>query len=257
VQTYDQPEALGKPLVGSLAAHGALVGLFVLAGFVQFPKNTWGSEHASSGSVGVNMVPSIPIPRNPGPKNPLANDTDNPAPQEVTPVKAKPLPVVKAPEPDAVALRDLREKPKKTAPKPPPSAVYKPMSYQSNQVYSRTPQAMSSPMYGMQGAGGIDIGPASVLGSRFGAYVDLMRQRIAQHWNTGDVRALPSQKCRISFTIARNGAISDIQITQPSGSYLLDTSAKRALLDSNPLPELPAAYSGSSVPVELWFQLKQ
>jgi TonB family protein len=255
VQTYDQSEALGKPLAGSVLAHGALVGLFVLSGFVKFPGNTWGSEHASSGSVGVNMVATIPIPRNPGPKNPLANDTDNPAPQEVTPVKAKP--VEKAPEPDAIALRDHREKPKNTAPKPPPVAVYKPMAYQANQVYSKAPQAMSSPLYGMQGAGGIDIGPASVLGTRFGAYADLMRQQISRHWNTADVRALPTQRCKISFTIARNGAIGDIQILQPSGSYLLDTSAKRALLDSNPLPALPAAYSGNSVPVELWFQLQK
>jgi TonB family protein len=131
------------------------------------------------------------------------------------------------------------------------------MAYQTNQIYSKAPQAVSSPLYGMQGSGGIDIGPASILGNRFGAYVDLMRQRISQHWNTGDVRGSSTQRCGISFTIARNGAVSNVQITTPSGNYLLDTSAKRAILDSNPLPELPAQYSGSSVPVELWFQLKQ
>jgi len=255
VQTYDQRDPIGKPFAGSLLAHGALAGLFAVSGYLHLSNKNWGSEHASSGSVGVNMV-TIPIPRNEGHINPLANDTDNLAPQEVTPVKAKP--VVKAPEPDAIALRDPREKPKKNSPKPqPPAATFRPMQYQSNQVYSKSPQAVSSPMYGMQGSGGIDIGPASVLGTRFGAYVDLMKQRISQHWNTADVRAQASQKCAVSFTIARNGTVSNIQITQPSGSYLLDTSAKRAILDSNPLPELPAQYSGSSVPVELWFQLKQ
>ena len=54
-------------------------------------------------------------------------------------------------------------------------------------------------MYGIQGAGGIDIGPASVLGTRFGAYVDLMRDRISQHWNTASVHSLPSQKMRGQF----------------------------------------------------------
>jgi protein TonB len=200
------------------------------------------------------MVPTIPIPRNEGHINPLANDTDNLAPQEPTPVKAKP--VVKAPEPDAIPLRDLKEKLKKVSPKPPPPVnEFKPMQYQSNEVYSKSPQAVSSPMYGMQGAGGIDIGAASVLGTRFGAYVDLMRQRISQHWNTSDVHG--AQKVGVSFTIARNGAVSNVHISQPSGNYLLDTSAKRAILDSNPLPELPAQYNGSSVPVELWFQVKQ
>jgi protein TonB len=84
-----------------------------------------------------------------------------------------------------------------------------------------------------------------------------MRRQISQHWNTADVRAAPSVRCGVSFTIARNGSVSNVQISQPSGNYLLDTSAKRAILDSNPLPSLPAQYSGSEVPVELWFQLKQ
>lgn len=252
----DQRDPIARPLAGSLITHAAIAGIFVVSGFVHFSDKTWGSEHASSGSVGVSMVSTIPIPRNEGHINPLANDTKSLAPQETAPEKAKP--VVKEPEPDAIALRDLRAKPKKVAQKPqPPANVFKPMQYQSNQVYSRTPQAVSSPMYGMQGAGGIDIGPASVLGSRFGAYVDLMRQRISQHWSTSDVHAGPSQKCGVSFTIARNGAVSNVQISQSSGNYLLDTSAKRAILDSNPLPALPAQYNGSSVPVELWFQVKQ
>jgi TonB family protein len=116
---------------------------------------------------------------------------------------------------------------------------------------------MNSPLYGMHGAGGIDIGPASVLGDRFGAYVDLMRDRISQHWNTADVRASASQKCAISFVISRDGTVSNVQVAQASGSYLLDNSAKRAILDANPLPSLPAQFSGSQVPVTLWFQLRQ
>jgi protein TonB len=251
-----QTDSLQRPLAGSLVTHAVIVGLVAASGYLHLTDKTWGSEHASSGSVGVSMVPNIPIPRNEGPLNPVANDTKNPAPQEVTPVKAKP--VVKAPEPDAVPLRSLREKPKKVADKPqPPANTFKPMKYQANQVYTKTPQSMSSPMYGMQGSGGIDIGPASVLGTRFGAYVNLMRSQIAQHWNTSGMNAAPNVRCGVSFTIARNGSVSNVQITQPSGNYLLDTSAKRAILDSNPLPSLPTQYSGSEVPVELWFQLKQ
>jgi protein TonB len=202
------------------------------------------------------MVSSIPIPRNQGPVNPVANDTKNLAPQEVTPVKAKPA--EKAPEPDAVPLRNLREKPKKVAERPqPPANTFKPIPYQANQVYTKTPQSMSSAMYGMQGSGGIDIGPASVLGTRFGAYVNEMRRQISQHWNTAGMNTAPNVRCGVSFTIARNGSVSNVQISHPSGNYLLDTSAKRAIFDSNPLPPLPAQYSGSEVPVELWFQLKQ
>jgi protein TonB len=109
----------------------------------------------------------------------------------------------------------------------------------------------------MQGASGIDIGPASVLGNRFGAYVDLMRDRISQHWNTASVHSLPSQRCAVRFTIARNGTVTDVQVSQPSGDYLLDTSAKRAILDANPLPPLPREFERNDATVELWFQLKQ
>jgi TonB family protein len=132
-----------------------------------------------------------------------------------------------------------------------------PEPYKSNQVPSHIPQAANTPMYGIQGSGGIDIGPASVLGSRFGAYVELMRDRISQRWNTASVHSLPSQKCAVSFTIARNGTVTNVQVTQPSGDYLLDTSAKRAVLDANPLPPLPPQFERNDATVELWFQLKQ
>jgi protein TonB len=112
-------------------------------------------------------------------------------------------------------------------------------------------------MYSMKGAGGIDIGPQSVLGTRFGAYVDLMRERVAQHWNTADVRALPSQKCGVTFTIARDGSVSNVQVADPSGNYLLDTSAKRAVLDASPLPALPREFPRNDATVELWFQVQK
>jgi protein TonB len=252
----DEREPLGKAFIGSLATHAGIVAAVLAMGYFHLTDN-WGSEHASSGSVGVSMVKTIPIPRNEGPKNPLANDTHNIVPQKVEPV-AKPKPEVKMPDPKAIALPDRVEKPKKPTPKQEAKAFAPQVAtYQPNQVYSKTAQAMNSPLYGMQGAGGIDIGPASVLGDRFGAYVDLMRRRISDKWNTADVRATPSQKCAISFVIARDGTVSNVQVATPSGSYLLDNSAKRAVIDASPLPGLPAQYNGSTVPVTLWFQLRQ
>ena len=176
-------------------------------------------------------------------------------PQAPAPVKPKPLP--KAPPKDAIEIPDKLAK-KKVSPRQTSNVLYRPpVEYKSNQVFSNTPQATSSPMYGIQGAGGIDIGPASVLGTRFGAYVDLMRDRISQHWNTADVRAAPSQQCAITFTIARNGTVTNVQVSQPSGNYLLDTSAKRAVMDANPLPALPAEFDRNDATVELKFQLRQ
>jgi protein TonB len=248
---------LGKALAGSLLTHGLVIGLLVFSGLFNLTKNNFGSPHASSGSVGVNMVKTIPIPRNEGQVNPLANDTQSIVPQAPPPVVKVP-PQVKAPPEHAIAIPDKIEKPKKISEQQQLKEMFRPPTpYKTNQLLSNTPQAASSQMYGMQGAGGIDIGPASVLGTRFGAYADLIRDRISQRWNTASVHSQPAQKCGVSFTIARNGTVTNVQVTQPSGDYLLDTSAKRAVLDANPLPPLPAQFERNDATVELWFQLKQ
>ena len=248
-------EPQGKWLAGSLLTHGAVFGLIATSGLWSI-KDTWGSPHASSGSVGVTMVKTIPIARREGAVNPLANDTKSIIPEAPAPVKTRKQ--LLAPVPDAIAIPDRLKKDKKLSPKEMARTLYRaPVQYKPNQVYSTTPQAANTPMYGTQGSGGIDIGPASVLGSRFGAYVDLMRDRISQHWNTADVRAQPSQKCAVSFTVARSGVVTNVQVSQPSGNYLLDTSARRAILDANPLPALPRDIPRNEATVELWFQLKQ
>ncbi|MEP6714605.1 MAG: TonB family protein [Terriglobia bacterium] len=252
VDTFDQREPLGKAFAGSLLTHGALVGAAVMAGMLNL-KSNWGVQHPSSGSVGVNIVSTIPIPRNAGPTNPLANDTKSIAPQLPTPQKAKP--VLKAPPPDAIPLSRRVETPKKLTRAQEAATLFKPQEYKTNQVYSKTPQAANSPLFGMKGSAGIDVGPASVLGTRFGGYVDLMSQRISQKWNTAAINASPSQKCMVSFTISRNGTVSNVQVTRPSGNYLLDTSAKRAILDANPLPALPQQFDKNEVTVELGFQV--
>ena len=252
MNTAEYSDGLGRPFAFSLATHAVMGGLLLVSG-INLVK-PFGAPKVSSGSVGVGIVQSIPIPRNEGPANPLANDSKSVVPQAPSPVKAAAQLAV--PEPDAVALPGRNAK-RKPSPKPVSRAYFKPEEYRANQVYSATPQAASSKQFGMQGGGGIDIGPASVLGDRFGAYVDLMRSRISGKWNTADVRATPQQKCAVTFTIARDGSVAKVDVSQPSGNYLLDNSARRAVMDASPLPALPAAFPQSTATVELWFQVKQ
>ncbi len=117
--------------------------------------------------------------RRKAPENPLANDTDSVTPQAPAPVKMTPQ--VQAPEPKAIAIPDKVQK--KISPKQQSASAYRPKveEYRPNQVYSQTPQAASSKMYGMQGTSGIDVGAASVLGAgdKCGAYADIMRDKIA------------------------------------------------------------------------------
>src|ERR1700689_4612647 len=79
-------DPVGKAFAGSLITHGVVIGLLAASGLFNL-KNNFGSPHASSGSVGVTMVPTIPIPRREGPVNPLANDTASIVPQAPAPAK--------------------------------------------------------------------------------------------------------------------------------------------------------------------------
>jgi periplasmic protein TonB len=250
------PDPVGKAFAGSLVAHGFVVAVALASGFWHLTKPDFGSTNTSTGSVGVDIVKSIPIPRPEGPVNPLANDTTSVVPQAPDPV-VKVEKQVKAQPENAIPIPDKIDKHKKVVAEPKMQSLFRPPEpYKSNQVYSHVPQAMVSPMMGMQGSNGIDLSPESVLGTKYGAWTNLMRDRIAQHWNRSNLHSLPSQKCAISFTIARNGTVTNVHVSQPSGDSLLDTSAQRALLDANPLPALPPQFPGTDVTVEVWFQLQ-
>jgi protein TonB len=249
-------DPVGKAFAGSLVTHGIVVAIALASGLWHLKKNDFGSPDTSSGSVGVDIVKSIPIPRREGPVNPLANDTTSVVPQAPEPV-VKLQKQVKAQPENAIPIPDQVDKHRKVVAEPKVQSLFRPPeAYKSNQVYSNVPQAAVSPMYGMKGSNGIDLAPESVLGARYGAWTNLMRDRIAQHWNRANLHSLPSQKCAVSFTIARSGTVTNVHISQPSGDSLLDTSAERAVLDANPLQSLPPQFPGNDVTVEVWFQLQ-
>jgi len=248
-----QRDPIGKYFAGSVGVHAAVIALLLLSGYLKFTKTTWGSQKVSTGSVGVSIVKTIPLPQKEAPENPLANDTDSVTPQAPAPVKMKAQ--VQAPEPKAIAIPDKIQR--KVSPKQQASTYRPPVEdYRPNQVYSQTPQATSSKLYGMQGTSGIDVGAASVLGDKCGAYADIMRDKIAGKWNRADVNATPSQNAGVIFTIAKNGSVSGVKLSHPSGSFLLDQSALRAVYDANPLPPLTAPCDRNEATVELRFQLQ-
>lgn len=251
MQTMPQPDPLGKYFAGSLGTHVAIVGLLVLSGMWKFSSNSWGSPHPSTGSVGVTMVKTIPIPRNEAPENPLANDSESNVPQAPSPVKK--IAEVKVPDLKAIAIPD---RVRKVAPKAQPPVVFRPaQEYKANQVYSQAPQAMSSKLYGTKGAGGTDIGLAAVFGDRFDEYAGRLRDALASKFNTADIRTSPSQFASVTFTIARNGSVSNVSLSHPSGNVLLDSAAKRAILDAT-IPPLPTAFDRNEATIEFRFQVK-
>jgi protein TonB len=114
-------------------------------------------------------------------------------------------------------------------------------------------------LIGQPGSGGIGVGQGSPFGNRYGYYVDLLRQRVAQKWRTGDVdaRIRTAPPAIVTFTIRRDGSVSSVRVVQTSGNLALDLSAQRAIAEAAPFPPLPTGYERNDVPIEFWFELKR
>lgn len=254
VDILDQPESLGGPFVQSVLLHAAIAGALVVSSIsFQHSRQVWGSANTAAGTaVAVNSVKTIPLPSRAGKINPVANDTESQVPEAPAP-KPQPKREVKVAE-DAVPL------PSKLArrqPRPEASHTYRPQAIPENQLLSHIGQAAVSPMFEKPGSGGAGVGANSAFGNQFGAYADLVVQRVTQKWQTTGLAGLHLPITVITFQIARDGSVKNPQIAQRSGNSTLDYSALRAVVDAGPFPPLPANYSGSQADVELRFQLQR
>jgi TonB family protein len=248
----DERDPLAMPFVGSVLVHCWVVALlFVGWSWMNHAKETLGDLHPAGGpAYAVSPVHNIPIPQREAPQNPVANDTQSSVPTAPAKQTAE-----KQPAPDKNAI-EIPEKIKKQAPKPLHEQHYTQPAPQ-NQVYSRSPQALSSPMYSTPGgAGQIGVGPNSMLGNRFGAYSELVRGRIAQAWRTSGLPHSQPAPTIVSFTILRDGTVRDARVIQSSGNPSIDNSAWRAVLDSSPLPPFTADIPYSSISAEFTFSLQ-
>jgi protein TonB len=259
VDTLDQRESLGRPMVISAAMHAGLFSFIAISTSLGLHGHVlWGNPHSlgGGGSVGIQAVKQLPMPVRSGAANPLANDTESRVPQPPKPEPRK----ARAPEPDAIPIRG-REAPRKpTYMRSQQYAQYRPGQQKPNQLYSDKGQALSSNMFGgVQGTGGVQMGTGGSFGSRFGAYRDLLEQRVGQKWRTDEVdpRIQTAPAVIVTFEIQRNGSATNVRILQGSGIRPLDYSALRAISDAAPFPPLPQGYDRNSAQIEFWFQLKR
>jgi len=217
-------------------------------------RDKFGDPNSLGASAGVSAVAQIPIPRRDGRINRVANDTES---LVAPPEKTEKKPAEKREDPDAIPLnkRDKKTKQEVVA----SNQKYREDPVLPNQVTSNLGQAAVSPMIGVQGSGGVGTSASSPFGNRFGWYEKLIRERVAQRWRTNDVdsRLRTAPVAILTFSIAKDGNISNIKIVQSSGNYALDQSAQRAIYDSNPMPPLPAGFERNSANIEFWFELKR
>jgi TonB family protein len=104
------------------------------------------------------------------------------------------------------------------------------------------------PGLGLGGAGG---GSPFDQDFEYAYYVQQMLAKISQHWQRTAVRGTAVAVVR--FTIARDGRIQDAEVETTSGLSILDRSALRAVMLSDPLPPLPNSYPRDQVGVHLRF----
>jgi periplasmic protein TonB len=247
----DEQDSLAKPFVGSVMLHAAVAGLLVVS-TISFQRSheTWGGPTHSGDAVSVNAVKSIPLPSRSGHLNPVANPTESQVPQ----AKPEPKKQVKVPEKAKPLKSRLAEK----QPKQQALQRYRPEPLRPNQVTASDAPAAVSRMFQKPGTGQIGVGPNNALGDRFGAYADLVVQRVTEKWQTTGLAGLQTAPVVIvTFDIQRDGSVRNVQVVQRSGNSTLDFSAQRAVMDAAPFPPLPQGYERNEASVELHFQLQR
>lgn len=252
----DRPDPLTKSFWTSFAMHVLIVAALSASALSKGSHLNIGSPTGGGmGGMLVNPVSSIPLPNRGGPQNPVANDTQSQVPTPPPPKeKAKPVPKAKAQTPpDAVPLKSDKALTRRQAEaQAQPNKFREHEKLDENRLYSSVGQRTSSPMYQIQGGGGVGLGDSSPFGEQFGAYANIIRNNIAQNWKP--MRTPGSPVVVVTFTIQRSGTVTNVKISRSSGNEALDFSAQRAVLYAT-LPPLPPNFPRNQADVDLRFEL--
>lgn len=254
----NQHESLrGSVLLSVLFHAGLFLGAFVysLVGFRHGPG--WGSPQVGR-ATRVNVVTSLPGVPLPAPVQTTRNTvvTENPGlyqplppPKPETPRAAEEIPKFKDAIRPEKSIRVNKRIQKEDLVRP-PNAV--PFGEQGRPAmdYSQFVVGASD--------GAISIGTAD-FGSRYGWYVQAVRNRISSNWLMATIspNITSARRVYVEFEILRDGTIADVKLTQSSGVPEVDRSALRAVYASNPLNPLPSDYSGRSVTVDFYFDFRR
>ncbi len=258
----DEREPWGKPLLASIAFHAAVFATLAVYALLPLSETVqWGDPNAmGGGAVSITPVSKIPLPARSGRVNPVANDTESRVP--APPPQVKPQPRRAEPEDemaDAVVLKG-RQAAKQRAPRRRRANPSRASVPRENQLYGSSGAAATTPMFGRTGGGaGVGLGEGNPFGRRFGAYAAVLRQRVAQAWDTSrvDPRVQSAPMVIVTFEILRDGSVRNLRFLQRSGIPTLDYSCQRAILDAAPFPPLPRGFERDVARIEFWFQLQR
>jgi TonB family protein len=260
LMVHARRERLGGTLAVSALMHVLL--FLLLVGYTTLGSSFgggWGKNWGSGGSTRIGAVTSLPGVPLPAPMltthNTLASD--NPGLHQTEP------PPKTEPAPKAVEIPKFKEsvKPEKAERVNTHIQKEKPV-YEDNAVpygLGGQPSMSYTQIVSGAGEGGLSFGEGGDFGERYGWYVASVRSRISGNWllSTISPSILTAPRLYMTFTILRDGTVTNVEITQSSGFPEVDRSALRAVLASNPLPALPSDYAGSRVKVNLYFDFRR
>jgi periplasmic protein TonB len=252
-----QREPFGPPAAGSVLLHMAGVGALALLVYINghFRANEWGTN-GPKGAIQATLVdsaPSVPLP-SVTPPTPNVLATEQPSPAPAPPSKAT-IPIE-----DAKAIPIPSHQPKLRPEKkvePPSPKHAQPLNQQNRANYGEA--AASQLQHNMANAPAKNNTPVTVQGGDFAArfpwYVNMITRTVQQNWYEQEIdpHTPMNSVAYVTFTIARDGSVSNIHIETASSSPTLNTSGVRAVQRVGHFPALPDQYTGSSVAVEYTF----
>jgi TonB family protein len=219
-------------IVLSILLHGGITALAVYAAIHAKPPQL-------ANVLTIRFAPSVApaiVPANAPKAKPVAPVIHEPVPVVETPKPANPVTPTKNTAPPSPFGKSTKKA--GPAPLPPPAPAP-----------AATSTAAAGPVVapGTSGVAGIEGGDFP-----YTVYLTNMNRLIGTHWYrpqiTGDLTT------KISFTINRDGSITDAKIEASSGNGTADRAALRAVLESSPLPPLPFGYNGTYLGVHLIFK---
>jgi len=258
--TIRPEESLRRFVLTSMVLHAVLAATVGVSTYFSHTGESWGGPGGSVTVGLVGSVPAIPLPQ-PETVSPsrvvdeskgLYKSEPQPKPQPQP--EATPIPKFAKEKPPKYVTRPSRTLENPTP--PPPNAVPyggggTPMVPVSSFAMGNTGTTAAGLAVG--GAGGGDFA------SRFASYVTAVQQRISREWleSSVDPSLRWAPRVSVTFDILRDGTVTNVQLMQSSNNRSLDTSALRAVQSASPLLPLPAAYSGSRVSVEFYFDYRR
>jgi len=218
-------DRIGAPIVYSISLEGGET----LGGLAQVPKREESSV-APPKNVSAEAVES----RQEAVEKP---EVVLPAEKKKEPVKPKPVEKkIEASKPPP------KPEPKKAQPKPQPK---QPTAADINKDYQRAMQRYLGESteaggkgFGAGAVGGRGMGGGVQRPPEFFTYRQILRDRVKQGWKWYDTSA--ALVTWVTFDIAPDGTISNVEVAEASGNRVFDDSVVRAVVKASPLPPPPS-----------------